>query len=479
MNEYRAFARGTGLIAIISGLTQFSAFISLPILTKTLSIEEYGIWAIVIISISLIPRIVMFGLPGAMIRFLAAAKTKDDILKGFYTTLFYVSISTLATSVLIFLSAKHLAWVFFNGNATIVKLMAGIILFESMHFVFSAYFRTRQRVRTYSLFTFLKAYLNLSIIAYFVLNGYGIVGAVFGLFISGSIVAAIEFLLIAREIGVSFKYHGEIKKYLRFGMPLIPANLSNWIVNSSDRYLIGLIMGVSFVGYYAPAYALGMIVAALITPLNFMLMPFLSKYYDERNMKAVTETLHYSFKFFIGLSIPAVVGLSLLSRQFLLILSREAIASAGSSIVPLIAASGMAFGLYVILSQPVILLKKTKIMGLLWTGAAGLNLLINLVLIPGLGILGAAIATLIAFSFALGGIGYFSLTLIPFKVDFGFILKVLIASAFMSIPIIEIPTSGLVQTVVISLFAFLIYASLIFVMKGIKKDEVLFFKNLL
>ena len=480
MNEYKAFARGVGLVGLVSLLSQFSSFISLPILTKTLPVDEYGTWALVIASISFIPRITMMGLPASMMRFLAASKDEKEIRKGFYSVTFYVLFSATTTAILILLFSSYLAWRLFNGEVTAVRLMAVIILIESMNAVFLSYFRTRQEMKRYSILLFIKAYLNVGMIAYFVLMGYGINGAVIGMLTSSSIIAGGGFILIVHEIGFSFKDRGNIIEYLRFGLPLVPSSLSNWIVNSSDRYLIGIIMGTAFVGYYSPAYSTGMlIVSILIGPVSIMLLPALSKHYDEKNTKAVTNILHYSTKYFLGLAIPAAVGVSLLSRQLLLILATKHIALEGYPIVPLVAASGISLGLYTILSKPISLRKKTKILGIIWAIAAGLNVGINLILIPEIGILGAAIATLVAYTFALASVSYFSLRFIPFKIDFVFLVKSIIASAVMAIPLIKIAVSGLVQTIEIATLSFLVYTSLMFLMKGFGREEITFFKELL
>ena len=480
MKEYKAFARGVGLVGLVLVVSQFSSFISLPILTKTLPVEEYGTWALMITSISLVSMIIMMGLQASMIRFLAAIKDEKEIRKGFYSITFFVLFSATITAILILLFSSYLAWRLFNGEVTAVRLMAVIILIESMNGVFFSYFRTRQEIKIYSILFSTKAYLNVGMIACFVLMGYGINGAVIGMLTSSSIIAGGGFILIVHEIGFSFKDRGNIIEYLRYGLPLVPSSLSSWIVNSSDRYLIGLFMGTAFVGYYSPAYAIGMLtVSILIGPVGFMLPPALSKHYDERNKKAVTNILHYSTKYFLGLGIPAAVGVSLLSRQLLLILATKQIALAGYAIVPLVAASGISYGLYTILVQSIALRKKTKILGIIWAIAAGLNVGINLILIPEIGILGAAIATLVAYTFALASVSYFSLRFIPFKIDFVFLVKSIIASAAMAIPLIKIPVSGLVQTIEIATLSFLVYSALMFLMKGFGREEITFFKELL
>jgi O-antigen/teichoic acid export membrane protein len=69
MTEYKLFAQRVGLVGITNLIFSLRGLI--PILTKTLGASGYGIWAQIIVTISLITPIVMLGLPSAMVRFLA------------------------------------------------------------------------------------------------------------------------------------------------------------------------------------------------------------------------------------------------------------------------------------------------------------------------------------------------------------------------------------------------------------------------
>jgi len=57
---------------------------------------------------------------------------------------------------------------------------------------------------------------------------------------------------------------------LGFGLPIIPGNLAGWVINSSDRYLIGLFLGTAFVGYYTPGYILDSMINLFTAPLSFI-----------------------------------------------------------------------------------------------------------------------------------------------------------------------------------------------------------------
>ena len=254
------------------------------------------------------------------------------------------------------------------------------------------------------------------------------------------------------------------------------------MVNSSDRYVIALFLGTAYVGYYSPGYTLGNIVNMFIAPLSFMLPAVLSKYYDDSNLKDVKTVLSYSMKYFLALAIPSAVGLSLLSKPLLTILSTPEIAEQGYLITPFLALSGLLFGLYAIITQILVLEKKTGITGTIWIVAAVLNLGLNIVFSPIFGIIGAAVTTLLAFSLAFLLSTYYSFKYLVFDLNAAFILKCIIAAAIMGVVVViggSRISGGLVSVILLVIISALVYTAGLFILRGFKKEEILFFRGLL
>lgn len=478
MNDHKLFTQRIGLIGITNLLISLSGIILLPILTKTLPIEEYGIWVQISVTIGLIPLVVTLGLPYTMVRFLAAAKTREEIQEGFYSIAFIVVFTGAIASLLLFLFSKPIAVSLFDNNLTIARIIPLIVFIESLNILSINFFRTFQQIKRYSIFSFIRTWLNVALVAYFILSGYGIFGAVIGLLISSFFVFLIQACIILSEIGVKIPKFTHMREYLAFSIPTVPSNLSSWVVNSSDRYVIGIFLGTAFVGYYSPGYALGSMINMFLAPLTFMLPAVLSKYYDENNMNEVKTILRYSLKYFLLLAIPAAFGLSLLSKPILTILSTPEIASEGYLITPFVAASALLFGAYAVIAQVIVLKKRIEITGTIWITAAILNLGLNVIFVPYIGILGAAITTLLAFTLALILTSYYSFKYFKFDVNFGFILKSIFASIVMSLVIIKWNPVGILNVLILIGVCAVVYAAILLLLKGVKKEEIKFFKEL-
>ena len=358
MNEHKLFTQRIGLIGITHLLVGLSGIILLPILTKNIPIEEYGIWVQISVTIGLIPAVVTLGLPYTMVRFLAAAKTKEEIQEGFYSIAFVVLFTSAIASLLLFLFAKPIAASLFDNDLTIARILPLIIFIECLNGFLPNFFRTFQQIKRYSIFSFIRTWLQVALVAYFVLSGYGIFGALIGLLISRSFLFLIMASLIISEIGIKIPRFTNIREYLAFGIPLVPTSISSWVVNSSDCYIIGFFWGTAFVGYYSPGYMLGSSIMMLTAPLAFLLTPVLSALYDKGKEEEVKTYLKYTLKYFLMLAIPSAFGLSLLSKQLLIMLSTSEIASYGYLITPFTAASMVLFGAYAIITTEVLSLAK-------------------------------------------------------------------------------------------------------------------------
>jgi O-antigen/teichoic acid export membrane protein len=479
LSEYKLFVQRIGLFGVTNIFVSLSSLILLPFLTQNLTTQDYAIWTIFITTVGIIPLIVTLGLPYSMVRFLAIKTEKENIKEEFYSITFLLLFVGIITSIILLLLSKQIALILFNGNTVISTLLTLTTLASIIYISFSSFFRTFQQMKIISILSLIQTYLMVAIVVCLLESGHKIEGAIFGYFIAQFIVALASIWLVLRQIGFKLPKFKSIRKYLSFGMPTIPGNLSSWIVDASDRYLILFILGTTFVSYYTPAYTLGIVITMFAAPFSFILPALLSKYYDQNEIGEVKKHLDYSIKYFMLLAIPAVFGLSFLSEPLLLVITHKPeFAQNGYFITPFVALGALLVGLYGIIVQILILEKKTKIMGSQWMAAAAINVILNIIFIPSFGIIAAAIATLTAYLFTLVVTLIYSQKYIKIEFDFKFLLKSLIASIVMSTVILVInPVSaiGILATIII---CSAVYITIIFMLRGISREEIKFFREL-
>jgi O-antigen/teichoic acid export membrane protein len=479
MSQFHLFAKRIGLVGLTQLIVGLQALILLPILTKNLSIENYGIWAQIMVTIGIVPNVALLGLPYTMVRFIPALESQENLQETFYSLFSIVLFSTIITSTLLYLFSKQIAGLLFEGNLIVTHILVLIVFLECLILFLINYLRAKQYIKKYSSIMLSKTLLMVVIVGYFVLSGQGIIGAVTGLLIINCTLLVILSFLVYKDVGFKIPHFHNLREFLNFGIPTIPGNLSSWVVNSSDRYVIGILLGASSVGYYSPGYSLGSIVKMFVSSISFLLPSILSENYDKNQINNVKIILTYSFKYFMIIAIPATFGLSILSKPLLTVLSTPEIAEKGYLITPFVAVSMLFFGARAITAQIIILEKQTHINGKVWIFVGILNLGLNFLLVPYIGIIGAAFTTLLAFAFSFIIITIYSHKFLSFDMSLRPILKSIFASSVMVIPIIIYEPTGLLNILLIIAVCAAIYFVLMYVLRTFRKEEIAFAKSLL
>lgn len=478
MDEYVKFIKRMGVVGIANILISLSGLIFIPIITKSFSTADYGVWAQVNTFVSLVPNFVNLGLPYTMVRFLAAEKDKTVIKQSFYSMMLLVLASTLIMSVVFFLFSNQIAGALFDGSMQIMYIVIIMSFFACLDLMLLSYFRTFQQIVLYSTFLVLQTYIGVvfSIVLTWMHQPIDVV--VLGRFFGFFFVFVAMAILIVRELGFATKLKS-LKEELKFAIPTVPNNISSWVVDSSDKFVIGIFLGSAAVGCYSPGYALGNIILMFLTPFAVLLPAVLPEYYEKGDMATVDTFLTYSMKYYLLITIPAALGLSLLSKPLLYILTTTVIADSGFMITPLVALGAIFMGIYGIVNNIIILEKRTTILAHIWIAVAVLNIVLNIFAVPYIGIYGAGLATLICYFFAFAVTLFYCRKYARLPFDYKSIAKILIASVIMGVFVIFVNPVGIINILIVVAVAVVIYFAVLLLLKGIDKKEINLIKGMI
>jgi len=468
-----------GIIALTELIMALKGLIILPIITKLLGAEAYGIWVQITVTIALVTLIAILALPYTLVRFLAAEKNKEEIQDGIYSVLTIILVITLLFALFFFFFSGFISN-FIGGDRILIKILAFIIIFNCLNVVLLNTFRAFLEMGKYSLFMAFQTIGELGLITLATFLGYGLLGAVLALLIIKIITFLMLFWSMAKKVGIKTPRFLRTKEYLKFGLPALASSIACWIIQSNDRYLISYFLQVLSVGIYSTGYAVAISFPfALDLIFGFVLPPTLSKFYDEGNIDEVKIYLRYSLKYFLALCIPFVFGGLMLSKQILKIFSTPEIASQGYLVVPIVALGALFFGATDIIGQILILVKKTNIIAMLWIITAFISFSLNILFIPRFGILGAAIAALLSYSAAMIITIYYSFKELKMHIEWFFILKSLLSSLIMSLIIWKIAPAGTIATILAIITGVIIYLISLILLKGFSLTEIKFFTGFL
>lgn len=474
MSEYALFARRVGLVGITMLITNLKGLVLLPILTKTLGAEGFGAWTQILVTISLILPFIMLGLSNSIVRFLAAETGKKKFGREFYAVVFTILFVSIIFSSIIFVFSDILS-VFLLKNisfSSMFRIASFLMVLEALNQVTIPAFRIFGEIKKYSIFTGLQTLIEIGLVSFSVLYGYGLNGALIALVITRGISLILSLIYIIRNIGFTFPDFSSLRPYLIFGMPLVSSVVFGIIVSSSDRYVIGFFIGAASVGIYSAAYSIGTVTMLSIGPLTYILLPTIYKSFDENKIDEVRNYLSYSLKYFLMFSIPSAFGVTVLAAPLLQTLTTSEFILSGILIVPIIAISMVFEGVRAIFGEVLMLFKRTRILSSLSIFAGSINLVLNIVFVRYFGIVAAAFATLISYSI-IGYIMYHnSRKYMKFDVKPGFIVKSIISSIIMVFPVWLLQPTGMIGILEAAGIGGITYFIVLFILNGFEKKEI-------
>lgn len=478
MVSYQKFARDVGFIGTVQILTSLSAFFLLPIITKTLGAYDYGLWAQINITVSLISSLALMGLSMSFVRFLSSETDKNKIQEAVYSILFFVIASGLLASFILYIFAEPLATFGFKDPTATYFVQAGslLILVNAVESVSLFYFRIFRQIKKFSYFTFFETFGKLLFILIFLKLGYGLLGVITATLMVQSLIFLTTLITIISQIGFIIPRFTYIREYLQFSLPLTPNVLIRWVTESSDRYMVTYFLGLGSVGVYSAAYSIGSLIQLFVNPLQTILFPELSKLFDQNRMDEVRIYMSHSLRYFLIIAIPAVFGLSALAKPLIAVLTTPDFIS-GWFVIPIIAFAGLMSGIFQIFVNTMFLIKETKPATYINIVAAVTNVLINLILIPSIGILGAAFSTLISLTLMAAFCVHISLK--HFKLDFYYldIAKSILSSMAMYFFVTSFTISSILELFEGTVAGIIVYLVVMFLIGGFTDHEMSLIKK--
>jgi O-antigen/teichoic acid export membrane protein len=476
--EFATFGRQVGYIIGANIATSLLVFIQLPILTRALGANLYGTWSLINVTVLLIFPFAILGLRVAIVRFLAAEKDMSRVREDFFSVFSVVCFAGIILSLLLYLlSDVFAAHIFKDASfSSYVKLASVLILFNAMFQLLRTFFRVQRKMGLFTTISLLYDASQVGLIVLFILLGHKLTGAITALVINGILFNTITLTIILKQIGFQLPRFSRLKTYLRWGLPLTPNDAIYWIITTSDRYMVSYFIGVTNAGIYNAAYCLGNYASFAVMPLGMVLYPNVIKTYEEGNRDTTKNYFKYSVKYLMMIAIPSAFGLSILAKPLLQILTTPEFVP-GSEIVPYVAFGAVVFCFYHIGVYVIQLAGKTELVLILLSSGAGLNIVLNIILIPRLGILGAALATLIAFAIVGVITMIVSRRLFKFDIDIIAIVKTVFASAVMATCVWLIGPDSIAMVVVSIVVGAVIYFGVLILIKTLSKGELAFFIN--
>jgi O-antigen/teichoic acid export membrane protein len=414
----RNLIKSSGIYALSSIATPFVSLALAPFLTHQLSSTDYGILAILNTVISLLAGLTQLGLASAFFRsYSYDYETPKDRLNVLSTAVILMSLISIPITLLVMLAAPWLSMFLFKTPSLSdpLRITALVVLMQNLCVPGLTWLRAKNRAMIFSILTI--ANLLITLLATIVLVGplhLAVAGALIanGCGYAFIVICTIPYILLRAGIRLRFDIaHGLIT----FGLPQVSGFVSMWILQLSDRFLLGRLGSLSQTAAYSLAYSLGSVLSVVV--LSPFQLAWPSVMFPIAKKDNAAQIFRPVFGWYSIIILFATFGLSLLST-IVLNLFFPLPYHAAAPIIPIIALSMMFYGFYYLFMTGSNILRKVWFIFLFTAVAAIVNVILNLFLIPAFGSMGAALATLLAYAL-LAGIAYIvnqRIYPVPFKI---------------------------------------------------------------
>ena len=399
-NPFRRVVSQSGIYALGSMLLKAAGILLAPIYLNPAYLREveFGTFALLEVTGQLSTLLIGLGLHAALMKFMADRNRSDDHGVIPFTVLMTVVLSSISFCAILYFTAPLLAGTILGDEARtgIFRLFVIYIAIKSTLVVPYTLMRFREKAALYV--TASVSEIGVLVVAVYVLlvrEGMGLQGLVLAYIVSSAVTALI--LIPSSLRGMRFRFSSRVaRSLLRFGFPLAIAGLAIPVLHAGDRYLIEWLLDTGSVAVYTWGSRIASILNMLFVQsfnLAFMVIGLKSIGGGEGDYSLHKRTIRH---FAAGASWCAL-GLAVFAGDITRLVGAGEAYYAASALVYPLSLGYLVYGIHIIQVNALYARSKTVAIGAFVVTATIANLLLNILLIPSLGIAGAAVATVASY----------------------------------------------------------------------------------
>ena len=387
------------------------AVLLLPLYTRYLSRADYGEIETLIALVTVLTIILRLGISSAFFRFYFDADDHDGRRLVLRTSFWFtMTMATLGLVLIVALAAPISELLFGDpGSANLVRASAVALWAQMNYEQMTSLFRVEERPVGFVIASLTNIALTIggTLLLVVVLEK-GPLGVIVGNF-TGTLIVYLVLLGYRREqLGLQFD-RGLLRRMNHFGMPLVPSALLLWTTNFSDRFFLVKLTDTSEVGVYSVGVRVASAMVLLLTAFRMAWPAFA---YSIKSDDEARRTYAWVLTYLIVLSTWVATALTLLSPWLVEWLTVPKFASASRVVGPL-AFAAVSFAGFIVISIGIGRARRTQFNWVITGIAAAVNVTLNLTLIPPYGMMGAAIATVAAYTVMFVGMAWWAQRIFP------------------------------------------------------------------
>lgn len=390
-------------VAIYGGVDfvfRVAQFAAIPVYAHLLSVADFGLMALLVVTMNLLAALAALGIGIAVQRFYFEPENAGGADRRTLVSTAFVQL--LCTAALIVGGALLIAWQFRAALAVdygITWLLVLVALATVLPDQLAQFTLDTSRVQfaplKFCVIAVVKNHLGLALgLALLAWAGMGLLGFFLGQLVASTLAFLVGLWLVRSDFGARPSRPAARSLFL-FGYPFVFTTAAYWVFGSMDRWLLVEMSDAAEVGLFSIAFKFGAAISFVIAAFHQAWIPHAMKMMrEDPAYRQVYGTVFSAWLFLLGLMALAI---ALFAREILVLLTPRDYWPAAPTLA--LAAVALAIsGSTQITAIGVTLEKRTLLLALGAWAAAGLNIALNLLLIPRLGAQGSALATVGAYT---------------------------------------------------------------------------------
>lgn len=391
MNKNKELAKNTMILTMGKLCTQFVSFLLLPLYTEILNANDYGVVDLFTTYVSLLMPVVCFQLDQGLFRFMIEKRNDTTGTKRLFSSLFIIVVAQVVLFSVLFGIVS-----FFITSEYKIYLLLNVILSVLSSFLMQ-FARGLGKMMIYSISSFITATSTVLFNVWFLVGLNWGAAAMFRATLMGLLINVV-YLFITLEV---YKYvdfalfnKSTVSEVLKYSIPLIPNQISGWVLSASDRTIVSFFLGIGFNGLYAIAYKFSGLVATFYGFFNMAWVETVSLHFHEDDRdEYLTKTIQSVLVMFASgcLGIIAIMPFAfplMINSKF-----NDAYFQIPILLVAVVfqILVGLLSAIYLAEKKSMII-AKTTILG------AIINIIVHLALVSNIGLYAASISTFISYA---------------------------------------------------------------------------------
>jgi O-antigen/teichoic acid export membrane protein len=368
----------------------------LPLYTRYLTPGDFGLIETLVALSAVLTALVTQAMKSAFFRFYFDSKDDRRRLLVVRTAFWYVVAVSTAVLVGGFVLSQPISWILFGTTSHDGLVIAAFIgLWAAMNYEqMTSLFRVEQRSGAYVTATLANVAITIAAtVLLVVVFEQGPLGVLVGNFTGTLLVYAALLVYSRHALGLQFN-RSLYREMNRFGLPLVPSAVALWLTNFSDRFFLVKLSDLHEVGLYSIGVRLASAIVLLLTAFRLAWPAFAYSIDDDRE---AGRTYSFVLTYVVYVCCWLALALGLLAPWILKLITTKPFYPAQNVVAPL-AFGVAAFGAYVVVQIGTGRSRQTRSNWLVTGAAAVVDVALNFILIPPYGRMGAAIATVTAYT---------------------------------------------------------------------------------